>query len=253
MPSVSGKIIVLTGAASGIGRETARYLASQGAKVSIADIQEQALQKVAAEIEKAGGAIFTSVVDVRNRSQVEDWIRRTVDKFGKLDGAVNLAGVYGKQSGLANIEEIEDDDWDFVHAVNVKGLLNCLRAQIPEMRHGGSIVNASSVHGLQGSAKTAAYGASKHAVIGMTKSAAKELAPRGIRCNCICPGVIDTPLAARAAAALGARVDDFKGVAPLGRLGTPRDIAYHVEWLLSDGSSYITGTAQRNDGGWLDY
>lgn len=253
MPSISGKTIVLTGAASGIGLETARYLASQGAKVSIADIQEQPLQQVAAEIEKAGGIVLTSVVDVRNRSQVESWIRRTVDKLGGLDGAVNLAGVWGKQTGRANIEEIEDDDWDFVHAVNVKGLLNSMRAQIPEMRDGGSIVNASSVHGLQGSAKTVAYGASKHAVIGMTKSAAKELATRGIRCNCICPGVIYTPMAVNAAASLGARIEDFKGVAPLGRLGTPRDIAYHVEWLLSDGSSYITGTAQRNDGGWLDY
>lgn len=163
--SVSGKVIVITGAASGMGLETSKHLASQGAIISLADVQEEALKNVATSIEGNGGRVLYSVVDVRNRSQVESWISETVETFGKIDGCANLAGVIGKQNGLAKIEEIEDEHFDFVMDVNVKGLLNCMRAQIPHMKDGGSIVNASSILGLQGMGKGAAYVASKHAVI----------------------------------------------------------------------------------------
>jgi NAD(P)-dependent dehydrogenase (short-subunit alcohol dehydrogenase family) len=184
---MENKVIVITGAASGMGLETAKLLASKGAKVSLADVQEEALLKAAAEIGKSGGKVMATVVDVRNRQQVEDWIKKTVEKLGKLDGAANLAGVIGKHINITPIEKVDDDDWDFVVGVNQKGLLNCLRAQIPYFNDNGSIVNAASVAGLIGFKKNAAYVASKHAVVGLTKTAAKELGHRQIRCNCFCP------------------------------------------------------------------
>jgi NAD(P)-dependent dehydrogenase (short-subunit alcohol dehydrogenase family) len=181
------KVIVITGAASGMGLETAKLLASKGAKVSLADVQEEALKKVAADIEASGGKVISSVVDVRNRAQVEEWINKTVETFGKLDGAANLAGVIGKAINITTLQDIDDDDWDFVVGVNQKGMLNCLRAQIPHFNDGGSIVNAASVAGVIGFARNASYVASKHAVVGLTRTAAKELGSRQIRCNCFAP------------------------------------------------------------------
>ena len=129
--SLSGKVVVLTGAASGMGLETAKLLGSKGVKLSMADVQEGPLKEAAAEIEKAGGTVMATVVNVTIRKQVEDWIKATVEKFGKIDGAANLAGVIGKQNNIASLQDIDDADWDFVLGVNTKGLLNCLRAQIP--------------------------------------------------------------------------------------------------------------------------
>ena len=116
-----------------MGLEAAKYLAAQGAKVSIADVQEESLKAVAAEIENTGGKVTSRIVDVRDRSKVESWIKDTVEVFGMIDGCANLAGVIGKQQNVARIEDINDDDWDFVQDVNVKGLLNCMRAQIPQV------------------------------------------------------------------------------------------------------------------------
>jgi NADP-dependent 3-hydroxy acid dehydrogenase YdfG len=164
--SLKDKVIVLTGAASGMGLATAKLLASKGAKVSMADVQEVPLKALAAEIEESGGTVFAMVVDVSNRQQVEDWIKATVEKFGRLDGAANLAGVIGKSINITHLQDIDDDDWDFVMGVNAKGLLNCLRAQIPYFNDNGSIVNASSVSGIMGFPRNAAYVASKHAVVG---------------------------------------------------------------------------------------
>lgn len=170
-----------------VGLETAKLLASKGAKVSLADVQNEALEKVVAEIQQSGGSAIGTVVDVKNRKQVEDWIKNTVDIYGKLDGAANLAGIIGKHINITPLQDIDDDDWDMVVGVNQKGLLNCLRAQIPYFNDGGSIVNAASVAGLIGFPRNAAYVASKHAVVGMTKVAAKELGTRQIRCNAFCP------------------------------------------------------------------
>lgn len=186
---MSGKVVVITGAASGVGLETAKLLASKGAKVSLADVQDGPLQAVVSEITAAGGQAIGTVVDIRKRDQVEAWVKKTVDTFGKIDGAANIAGVISKQANVGSLQDIDDDDWDFVVGVNQKGLLNCLRAQIPHMNSGGSIVNAASIAGVIGFARNAAYVASKHAVVGLTKTAAKELGPRNIRSNCICPYV----------------------------------------------------------------
>ena len=188
--SIKDKVIVITGAASGIGLETAHLFASKGAKLSLADVQEKPLKDLEAELQQSGAQAMAQVVDVSNRKSVEAWIAGTVEKFGKLDGAANLAGVIGKQSYAAGIEEIDDADWDFVMGVNVSGLRNCLRAQVPHMAEGSSIVNAASILGLVGSPKNLAYCASKHAVVGITRAAAKALGPKKIRVNCFCPYVI---------------------------------------------------------------
>lgn len=185
--SIKDKVIVITGAASGIGLETARLFASKGAKLSLADVQDKPLKDLETELRQAGAQVMSSVVDVSKRQQVEDWIKVTVERFGKLDGAANLAGVIGRQNNTARIEEIDDDDWDFIFGVNTKGLMNCMRAQIPNFNDGGAIVNAASILGLIGSKKSAAYVASKHAVVGLTRAAAKELGERNIRVNCFCP------------------------------------------------------------------
>lgn len=182
-----GKVIAITGAASGMGLETAKLLASKGAIVSMADIQDKPLQEAAATITAGGGTVMATVVDIRKRTQVEDWIGQTVAKFGKLHGAANLAGVIGKHINITPIEEIDDEDFDFLMQVNVYGLLHCMRAQIPHMGAGASIVNAASVAGIIGFPRNGGYVASKHAVVGLTRSAAKELGPKQIRVNCFAP------------------------------------------------------------------
>ncbi|RDW61571.1 NAD(P)-binding Rossmann-fold containing protein-9 [Coleophoma crateriformis] len=245
--NLQGKVIALTGGASGLGLAGSKMLAARGAKVSIADMQEGALQEAVKDIEAAGGIAMGTVVDVRDRKQVEDWISRTVEKYGKLDGAVNLAGVIGKQIGLANIEDIEDDDWKFIMDINLNGILNCMRAEIKAINDKGSIVNASSIAGIIGMEKNGAYIASKHAVIGLTRASAKELGPRGIRVNAIAPGPIDTPMVRKSKDT--AKETDFRNI-PLGREGEASEVAELLAWLLCDGSSYITGTVQSIDGGW---
>lgn len=184
---MDNKVIAITGAASGMGREVAKVLASKGAKVSLCDVQSGPLETLVTEITQAGGTAISVTADVRNRKDVETWVQTTVEKLGKLDGAANLAGVIGKQNNIAPFQDIDDDDWDFIIGVNQRGLMNCMRAQIPQFNDGGSIVNAASVAGVMGVARNAAYSASKHAVIGLTRSAAKELGERQIRCNCFCP------------------------------------------------------------------
>jgi len=245
--NLQGKVIVVTGGASGIGLAASKLLTARGAKVSIADLQEAALQQTARDIEASGGTVLTTVVDVRNRAQVEAWIAKTVAAWGPLDGAVNMAGVVGRQIGVSNVEDIDDDDWDFVVGVSLNGTLNSMRPEIHALKDGGSIVNAASVAGLLGMPKNGAYIAAKHAIVGLTKASAKELGPRGIRVNAIAPGPIDTPLVRKAKAnPHESKVTQI----PLGREGEPEEVAELLAWLLCDASSYISGTIQRIDGGW---
>lgn len=192
MSSFKGKVVAVTGAASGIGLATAKSLASLGARISITDVNETDLSSAAAELAGVCGAenVYSQVVDVRDRKAVEAWIAATVEKLGPLDGAANCAGVLGAQGNKATIPQLEDDEWDFVMGVNAKGILNAMRAQIPALRDegkGASIVNVASVSGLYGLEFHGAYTASKHAVVGLSKSAAREFGRKGVRVNAVCP------------------------------------------------------------------
>jgi NAD(P)-dependent dehydrogenase (short-subunit alcohol dehydrogenase family) len=187
---IEGKVIALTGAASGIGFATATLLASQGVHLSLADINERPLQEAVQKIKAAAAPtskIAYTTVDVRKDNQVNDWIAKTVQELGRLDGAVNLAGVIPKCINKERVEDLNNDDWHFVIDVNLHGVMYCMRAQLQNMNNNGSIVNAASICGTIGFQKNAAYTASKHAVIGLSRSAAKEVGDREIRINCIAP------------------------------------------------------------------
>jgi len=244
--AVKDKVIAITGGASGIGYATAMLLAAQGAKVAIMDVNKAQLDSSAAKLKEAGGSVMATVVDVRDGKQVEAWIEEIVKSFGKLDGAANLAGVIPKGHNLDLVEEMKDDDWNFVMDVNLTGVMYCMRAQIRNMNAKGSIVNAASVAGLGGFPKNAAYNVSKHGVIGLTKTAAKEVADRLIRVNAIAPGIIDTEMH-RESERLRGRPVDYN--VPIKRKGHPEEVASLIAWLLCDGSPYITGTVQIIDGG----
>lgn len=185
--SLKGKVYAITGGGSGIGLATAELLASYGAKVSLADVNLNALKDVQARIEKNGGKCLITGVDVADSEKVDQWIQETVQTFGNLDGAANLAGIIPKNINIDRVEDLDNGSWGRVLDVNLTGVMYCLRAELRHMNHGGSIVNASSVAGLRGFAKNAAYVASKHAVIGLTKTVAQEVGDRSIRCNCLAP------------------------------------------------------------------
>jgi NAD(P)-dependent dehydrogenase (short-subunit alcohol dehydrogenase family) len=184
-----GKVVAITGGASGMGLATAHYLAERGASLSLADIHRKALDAAKESIENKvpDAKILTTVVDVVKRKQVDDWVASTVSKLGSLDGCVNLAGVIGKSLGIAKTTELSDEEWDFVLGVNLTGLFYCLRAQMKVISHGGSIVNAASTGGLVGLGQMAAYSTAKHGVVGLTRSCAKEVGDTEVRVNCVCP------------------------------------------------------------------
>lgn len=188
---LQGKVIAVTGAASGIGLAFAQIAAARGAKLSLADVSKEGLDKVAAELRATATAgadsVLAQVVDVRRMDQVQAWTDATVAQFGRLDGAANMAGVIPKDIGIHTLADQDLEQWDFVMAVNTTGLMHCLKAQTGVIADNGSIVNAASIAGVTGRAKNAAYSASKHAVVGLTRSACKEFGYRGVRVNCICP------------------------------------------------------------------
>ncbi|KKK22257.1 hypothetical protein AOCH_006641 [Aspergillus ochraceoroseus] len=273
MSSVTGKVIAITGAASGIGLATARLLAQQGAFLSLADINEARLEEAAAALRQQfypsitsnGGMdpVLTTVVDVRSAQACNDWVQRTVNHFSQpLSGAANLAGVFGKSIGqeVGAVRNMTDAEAEFVLDVNCRGTFNCLRAELAHMktgttprgRHGGSIVNAASIAGLMGVEHNGPYVASKHAVVGWTRTAAKEEGKRAIRVNAIAPGIIATPMISQIEAAAGT-TELFGAGDPgaLARKGDPEEVAAVVVFLLSDQSSFVNGVVLPVDGGWM--
>jgi NAD(P)-dependent dehydrogenase (short-subunit alcohol dehydrogenase family) len=195
---MQGKVIAITGGASGIGLALAKLLSSRGALLSLADLQINALTRAADSIRELGGKVITNVVDVRNPAEVDAFLDATVNEYGRLDGAANLAGVIGRTMYKVTTADLSNEDWEFVMGINATGVFNCVRKELQIIVDGGSIVNAASVLGLRGTEKNPAYSASKHAVVGLTKSAAADSGHRNIRVNAVAPYVqISIPLHSR--------------------------------------------------------
>lgn len=246
--SFSGQVALVTGAAAGIGRATALAFAEQGLKVVVADIDETGgKSSVAAILEAGGDAVFVSC-DVTSDDQVRAMVEQAVTTYGRLDYAFNNAGIEIEKGRLAEGREAE---FDAIMGVNVKGVWLCMKHQLPVMlaQGGGAIVNAASVAGLGAAPKMSIYAASKHAVIGLTKSAAIEYAKKQIRVNAVCPAVIDTDMFRRAFEADPRKAEFAAAMHPVGRVGKVEEIAAAVLYLCSDGASFTTGHALAVDGG----
>jgi NAD(P)-dependent dehydrogenase (short-subunit alcohol dehydrogenase family) len=185
--ALQGRVIAITGAASGIGLQVSKLAASKGAKLALADIQQEPLDKLVTELKAAGTEVVGTRVNVASCQEVDDWINATVSHFGTLDGAANLAGVEGGKKTAGPLSEISNEDWDFILSINLTGLMYCVRAQVRVMQEGASIVNAASIAGLMGRPGICAYSVSKHGVVGLTKTVAKEVGSKGIRVNAIAP------------------------------------------------------------------
>ncbi|MGB6677493.1 MAG: SDR family oxidoreductase [Terriglobales bacterium] len=249
--SLAGKIALITGAGSGIGRAAALLFAREGAAVAIADINQSA-QAVAEEIIRSGGHAFFEPADVTQAIDCQRVADRTLREFGGIHVLFNNAGIMRR----ASVTELSEQDWDRVMAVNVKSIFLMSRLVIPIMADGcgGSIINTASGWGLAGGPRAAVYCASKGAVVLLTKTMAIDHGPQKIRVNCICPGDTDTGMLRDEARQLGAREDVFLADSarrPLGRLGKPEEIAQAALYLASDASSFVTGTALVVDGGGL--
>jgi len=243
---LDGKIALVTGSASGIGRATAIAFAREGAQVITCDIDQAGGEQTLAKIETERGKAEFFRVDVTQASQVEELIAKT---RGRLDCAFNNAGVEGEVAYTADQSERA---FERVITVNVKGVWLCMKYEIKQMvKQGrGAIVNTASAAGLIGFPALPIYVASKHAVLGLTKTAALEYARAGIRVNAICPGPIETPMMERIGSAEGqATRADFEAFVPMRRYGTPEEMAQAVTWLCSDAASFTTGTALSADGG----
>jgi NAD(P)-dependent dehydrogenase (short-subunit alcohol dehydrogenase family) len=247
---VEGKVALVTGGASGIGRATALTLAREGAKLVVADLNEEGGQQTVHMITEQGGEAIFVQTDVTQPIAVEALISKTVETYGRLDCAHNNAGISG--GGRALTAEYSEARWHQVIAVNLTGVWLCMKYEIPQMlsQGSGAIVNTASVAGLIGGRGLAAYVASKHGVVGLTKTAALEYAPQGIRVNCVCPGVIHTPMTARGLSDPARRARIIASE-PMGRVGTPEEIAEAVVWLCSDAASFVTGHTMTVDGGFV--
>lgn len=249
MGELDGRTAIVTGASSGIGRASAIKLAAAGASVIVADVNVEGGQETVTSITGAGGVAVFQATDVTSRDQVEALVQRAVDEYGGLDLAFNNAGTEGTMAPTA---DATDETWHTTIAVNLTSVFYAVRAEIPALRArgGGAIVNCASIAGLVGFPSAPAYVASKHGVVGLTKTAALELAPEKIRVNALCPGVIKTPMITRATGGDPEAEAAYASAEPVHRLGEPEEMADVVVWLLSDRSSFVTGQAIAADGGW---
>jgi len=250
MGQLDGKVALITGAGSGIGRASALAFAREGAKVAVADIVVEGGEETVRMVKEAGGEAFFIKVDVSNAADVEAMVNAVVDTYGRIDCAYNNAGIEGR---LASTDEYPEDVFDKVIDINLTGVWLCMKYELPHMlkQGGGAIVNTASGAGLIGVAGMSAYVASKHGVVGLTKTAALEYAKSGIRVNAVCPGLIQTPMVERITADQPQLGEALVAAEPVGRTGKPEEIAESVVWLSSDAASFVTGHAMSVDGGYV--
>ena len=249
MASLSGKVAIVTGGSSGIGRATAIAFAREGAKVVVASRREKEGQETVKQVQSAGSEGFFIKTDVSKETDVSAMVEKTIATYGHLDYAFNNAGI--EQIPTPLVEQTEET-FDQVMDINVKGVWLCMKHQIPQMlvSGGGAIVNMSSIAGIIGAPGLPIYVASKHAVLGLTKSVALEYAKEGIRINAVCPGMIETDLLDRAFANQEVK-ERLIAMHPIGRVGKPEEIAEAVVWLCSDKASFVTGQSLPLDGGYV--
>jgi len=245
----TSQVALVTGGSSGMGLATVHAFAEAGAAVVLADINEETLRTAADDLTKAGHQVLAVRCDVSDETSVAAMLKATVDTFGRLDMAFNNAGI---QAPPCDAADEPAEVFDRVNAINLRGVWACMKHELHQMRDQGSgaIVNCSSLGGLVGLPGRAAYHAAKHGVIGLTRSAALEYAPRGIRINAICPGTIETPMVTDMIAKGELSVPDAVANQPIGRLGRSEEIAAAVLWLASPASSLVTGVALPVDGGY---
>jgi NAD(P)-dependent dehydrogenase (short-subunit alcohol dehydrogenase family) len=246
--SQAGKVAFVTGAANGIGRAAALAFAREGASVVVVDVSEQGNQETARLVEQAGGRALAVRCDVSRAEDVEAALDKTIQVFGRLDYAFNNAGVEQPVTAAADLTE---EQWDRIVSVDLRGVFLCMKHEIPLLlkQGGGAIVNTSSGAGVKGFAGQAAYCAAKFGVVGLTKAAALDYAPSGIRINAVCPGIVETPMMDRFSGGTPEGRERVIAQEPVGRMGKPEEIAAAVLWLCSDAAAFVVGHAMVVDGG----
>jgi len=250
MTHMEGKVALVTGAGSGIGRETALAFARAGAKVVVSDIVVEGGEETVRMVQGEGGDAIFVKCDVAQEADVKALIAKAVETYGRIDYAHNNAGIEGMAGPCA---ECTEENWDRTLGINLKGVWWCCKYEIPQMlkQGGGAIVNTASVAGLVGFPGIPAYTASKHAVVGLTKAIALDYAKENIRCNAVCPGVIHTPMVDRFSGGTQEGLDAMAAMEPVGRLGEPSEIADAVVYLCSDQATFVTGIAMPVDGAFV--
>jgi NAD(P)-dependent dehydrogenase (short-subunit alcohol dehydrogenase family) len=248
---LDGKVAIITGAGSGIGRATSKIFAREGARLVLADVVADAVQETVNSVKQAGGDAICLKTDVANWNDVEALVAKAVETYGRVDCAFNNAGIEGE---AALTHKCSEANWNRVLAINLTGVWFCMKAEIAQILKqggGGAIVNTSSIAGIAGSVGGPAYVAAKHGVAGLARAAALEYGKHNIRINAVCPGPIRTPMLGRLALLQRSGEEGFARSDPLRRLGEPEEIGEAVAWLCSDRASYVTGLPMPVDGGYF--